>query len=662
MKNTPFKAINWNNIEDSKDLEVWNRLVNDFWVPERIPVSNDIPTWNTMNEKEQLATMRVFTNLTLLDTLQSQFGAISLMPDAITPHEEAVYTNIAFMEAIHAKSYSNIFMTLADTPTINEAFRWSEENENVQRKTNIILDKYQGEDPFEKKIASVMLESFLFYSGFYLPFRFSSHSKLTNTADIIRLIVRDECLSADHDLLTPTGWKPIAEITKEDKVAQYNPETREISFAHPTNISSHVADHTWTFKNEQGHVNLTTSPRHRMFFEKRPYGHIEGAEYEPRVVEAEDVTTTDMNAYSRIVHGGLKTGGRDELSVEERLLVAISADGSFDNTTVNASGDLRRSGAISGAVPVSFSFSKERKIQRLFELAGEAGWKLSERKPSLRKGNVKERRNFTLHVPVQFVDRDKLLSDISDLESVSALWCRDFIDELAEWDGYWVEGGNRRITWGTVKPENADFVQAVAALAGHRVHRRLIVDKRSDTFSDYHKLQILKDSPYTSAQSVSKVQSESQEVYGIEVPDSFLLTRNGDSVTVTGNSIHGYYIGYKYQQGIKSIEPVRQEELKDFSYDLMYDLYTNELEYTEDIYDELGWTEDVKKFLRYNANKALNNLGYEGLFPADETNVSPEILTSISPNADENHDFFSGSGSSYVIGRAEDTQDEDWDF
>ena len=119
MKNTPFKAINWNNIEDSKDLEVWNRLVNNFWVPERIPVSNDIPAWNTMNEKEQLATMRVFTNLTLLDTLQSQFGAISLMPDAITPHEEAVYTNLAFMESVHAKSYSNIFMTLADTPTIN---------------------------------------------------------------------------------------------------------------------------------------------------------------------------------------------------------------------------------------------------------------------------------------------------------------------------------------------------------------------------------------------------------------------------------------------------------------------------------------------------------------------------------------------------------------
>ena len=30
--------------------------------------------------------------------------------------------------------------------------------------------------------------------------------------------------------------------------------------------------------------------------------------------------------------------------------------------------------------------------------------------------------------------------------------------------------------------------------------------------------------------------------------------------------------------------------------------------------------------------------------------------------ADENHDFFSGSGSSYVIGKAVVTEDEDWNF
>ena len=315
----PVKAINWNNIPDDKDREVWERLTGNFWLPEKVPVSNDLPSWKTLTEKEKETTMRVFTGLTLLDTIQGTVGAISLLPDSQTLHEEAVYTNIAFMESVHAKSYSNIFMTLASTPMINDAFRWSEENENLQKKAKIILSYYNGDDPLKKKVASTLLESFLFYSGFYLPMYFSSRAKLTNTADIIRLIIRDE-------------------------------------------------------------------------------------------------------------------------------------------------------------------------------------------------------------------------------------------------------------------------------------------------------------------------------------------------------AVHGYYIGYKFQQEYKKLDEKRQEELKDYTFDLAFELYDNEIDYTEDLYDELGWTEDVKRFLRYNANKALNNLGFEGLFPADETRVSPAILSSLSPNADENHDFFSGSGSSYVIGKAEDTTDDDWDF
>ena len=312
-------AINWNRLQDDKDAEVWERLTGNFWLPEKVPVSNDIPSWNTLTAHEKQLTMRVFTGLTLLDTIQGTVGAVSLIPDALTPHEEAVYTNIAFMESVHARSYSNIFSTLCSTSEIDDAFRWSEENPNLQRKAEIVMQYYKGDEPLKRKVASTLLESFLFYSGFYLPMYFSSRAKLTNTADIIRLIIRDE-------------------------------------------------------------------------------------------------------------------------------------------------------------------------------------------------------------------------------------------------------------------------------------------------------------------------------------------------------AVHGYYIGYKFQQAYKQLDEERQAELKEYTFDLVYDLYDNEIDYTEDLYDDLGWTEDVKRFLRYNANKALNNLGFEGLFPADETRVSPAILSSLSPNADENHDFFSGSGSSYVIGKAEDTTDDDWDF
>lgn len=35
MKLKQIQAINWNRIQDDKDLEVWNRLTSNFWLPEK---------------------------------------------------------------------------------------------------------------------------------------------------------------------------------------------------------------------------------------------------------------------------------------------------------------------------------------------------------------------------------------------------------------------------------------------------------------------------------------------------------------------------------------------------------------------------------------------------------------------------------------------------
>jgi len=142
------------------------------------------------------------------------------------------------------------------------------------------------------------------------------------------------------------------------------------------------------------------------------------------------------------------------------------------------------------------------------------------------------------------------------------------------------------------------------------------------------------------------------------------LTNTSDMIRliIRDEAVHGYYIGYKFQLALAEESPERQAELQEYTYDLVMELFENETKYTAELYDEVGLTEDVKKFLHYNANKALMNLGYDALFPKEVTNVNPAILSALSPNADENHDFFSGSGSSYVIGKHESTTDDDWDF
>ncbi len=209
------KAINWNKILDPKDKEVWDRLTANFWLPEKVPLSNDLPSWSTLTDVEKLLTIRVFTGLTLLDTIQSFEGMATISKDSRTPHEEAILTNIQFMESVHAKSYSSIFSTLCHTKEIDAAYRWSEENEYLQKKSAIIIENYDSEDPLKKKIASVFLESFLFYSGFYLPMYWASRQKLTNVADIIRLIIRDEAIHGHY-----IGYKfrlALAEKTEEEK-------------------------------------------------------------------------------------------------------------------------------------------------------------------------------------------------------------------------------------------------------------------------------------------------------------------------------------------------------------------------------------------------------------------------------------------------------------
>ena len=73
------EAINWNRIQDEKDTEVWQRLVNNFWLPEKVPLSNDVQSWNTLTAEEKDLTMKVFTGLTLLDTIQGTVGAVSVI-------------------------------------------------------------------------------------------------------------------------------------------------------------------------------------------------------------------------------------------------------------------------------------------------------------------------------------------------------------------------------------------------------------------------------------------------------------------------------------------------------------------------------------------------------------------------------------------------------
>ncbi|WP_324251399.1 class 1b ribonucleoside-diphosphate reductase subunit beta [Bacillus sp. AF23] len=194
-------AADWSQHEDDFTQMFYAQNVKQFWLPEEISLNGDLLTWKSLSPTEQTTYMRDLAGLTLLDTEQGNVGMPTIAQHIDGHQRKAVLNFMAMMEnAVHAKSYSNIFMTLAPTETINEVFEWVKTNPYLQRKAERIVGLYNSIEPgddislYKALVASVYLESFLFYSGFYYPLYFAGQGKLTNSGEIISLIIRDEAI------------------------------------------------------------------------------------------------------------------------------------------------------------------------------------------------------------------------------------------------------------------------------------------------------------------------------------------------------------------------------------------------------------------------------------------------------------------------------------
>ncbi len=193
-----MKAVDWNNLDDDLYKVFWDQNVRQFWVDEEIPISDDKQDWEggllTPDEKDIYE--KILASLTLLDTEQGGMGMPSIILNVENLHAKAVFSFMCMMEQMHAKSYSTIFSTLAKQERIDELFEWVENNEIIQKKLSVIDGFYSGIEEehglYKALTASVLLETFLFYSGFFYPLWFAGHGKLIKSGEIISLIVRDE--------------------------------------------------------------------------------------------------------------------------------------------------------------------------------------------------------------------------------------------------------------------------------------------------------------------------------------------------------------------------------------------------------------------------------------------------------------------------------------
>lgn len=217
------QAVNWNKLDDDFTLLLWEQNFMQIWSEKEISVSDDLMVWNQLSPKEKHLYIHIFGGLTLLDTQQGGEGMPLLQIHTPNLKHKSILGLMNFMEHVHAKSYSYIFTTIATNKEIDEVFQWVQDNPYLQYKANKISGYYTAllkkevskRELYMAYVASVFLESYLFYSGFFYPLYLSGQAKMTASGEIINLILRDESIhGVTIGLLAQQLYE---ELSEEDK-------------------------------------------------------------------------------------------------------------------------------------------------------------------------------------------------------------------------------------------------------------------------------------------------------------------------------------------------------------------------------------------------------------------------------------------------------------
>ena len=304
------------------------------------------------------------------------------------------------------------------------------------------------------------------------------------------------CVDAQTEYLSPTGWQRIDRYAGPDQVAQWCPETGEISFVHPTRYIARTCSEFIHLKTARG-VDQMLSPDHRVFWLSKPHRKLREntAQEIATAMEGNPSASRVLPATGRMALQGVDTGFSE---TDLRLLVAVMADGSFPKDAPNT----RR---------VTVRLKKERKKQRLRALL--AGREFTER-----------------HEPTGFsVFRFESPARMKHYPwwHVSQRDADIILDEVFHWDG---AGGNQFFS--TCR-QDVDFIQFLATMSGRMASIGL--DRRTGRKDCWYVRvrNVYENGLYIKESSISR--HSGGQCFCFQVPSGGLVLRRNGNVFFTGN-------------------------------------------------------------------------------------------------------------------------------
>jgi ribonucleoside-diphosphate reductase beta chain len=190
--------FNLNNVKFNWSKEMYRVMMGNFWVPEKVDLSQDVADYKKLTKHETKAFDGILSFLTFLDSIQT--NNLPNISDWITAPEISTILAIqTYQEAIHSQSYAYIIEGIIPTEKRNEIYDFWRKDKILFERNEYIANIYQNfidnqtiENFVKVLIANYILEGLYFYNGFNFFYNLASRNLMLGVADEIRYINRDE--------------------------------------------------------------------------------------------------------------------------------------------------------------------------------------------------------------------------------------------------------------------------------------------------------------------------------------------------------------------------------------------------------------------------------------------------------------------------------------
>lgn len=576
---------------------------NGFWTDKEFTFTSDKQDFRvSLTEEERGIIIRTLSAIAQIEIAVKKFWA--KLGDNL-PHPSLVDLGLvlASVEVIHNLAYQRLLDELDLNHVFEENLKLDVINGRVQ-----YLQKYNKKYYKDSKkqyvyaliLFTLFVENVSLFSQFYIILWFERfRNVLKDTSQQVNYTKREECYIKGTEVLTPNGWTLLENITVGDDIYQYNSDgTIELTkVLHKT--ENNFTGNLIKFSRQRNECVVT--PDHEMIYFSKRKG------FQKR--KAKDIKF--HKEMSVPIGGFLKNENNCVLSNEDRLKIAIQADGS-NLYWENSVGEKVLRGK-NGGFTHSFRITKERKQLRL--------------KNILESLNIEYSTKVTDKVTGELEFKIKYNNDFNykffnwvSLKNKSIEWCKEFVQECSVWDGFKLETG---IGYCSTVKKNIDMVQTIAILSGYVTN--IIEGSESDRNPNYkncYKLHMTESDHKPISHSIkSSNVSYNGPVYCVTVASGAIITRYNNKTFIAGNCLHAAV-------GVKLINTIREEHPELFDEELENKILHEAGEAFKSESKIIDWivgkwsdrrisANVLKEYIKSRINDSLIDIGFKKLYEID---------------------------------------------